>query len=91
MKRLLPLALLLLVITPFAGAWAQNRDVPYWASMRAEKVNMRVGPSAEYRIDRVYQRKGLPVKVVRDLDLQGPATFTEQSELVLTSLTPTAG
>ncbi|MCO5314483.1 MAG: hypothetical protein M9952_16290 [Microthrixaceae bacterium] len=33
----------------------------------------------------------LPVKVVRDLDLQGPATFTEQSELVLTSLTPTAG
>lgn len=68
MKRLLPLALLLLVITPFAGAWAQNRDVPYWASMRAEKVNMRVGPSAEYRIDWVYQRKGLPVKVVRVME-----------------------
>ncbi len=44
---------------------AQNREVPYWASIRAEKVNMRVGPSADYRIDWVYKRKGLPMKVVR--------------------------
>lgn len=44
---------------------AQNRETPYWASIRASELNMRVGPSADYRIDWVYKRKGLPVKVVR--------------------------
>ena len=46
-------------------AYAQDRDTPYWASMRFDEVNMRVGPSQEYKIDWVYKRKGLPVKVVR--------------------------
>ena len=44
---------------------AQDRETPYWASLKFDKVNMRVGPSREYPIDWVYQRKGLPVKVVR--------------------------
>ena len=44
---------------------AQDREVPYWASLRFDEVNLRVGPSREYRIDWVYQRRGLPVKVVR--------------------------
>lgn len=44
---------------------AQERSVPYWASLRVDEVNMRVGPSASYPIDWVYQRQGLPVKVVR--------------------------
>lgn len=44
---------------------SQTADVPYWASLRADKVNMRVGPSEEYRIAWVYKRKLLPVKVVR--------------------------
>lgn len=48
-----------------APARAQDREVPYWASMRFDEVNMRVGPSQEYKIDWVYKRKGLPVKVVR--------------------------
>lgn len=39
--------------------------MPYWAAMRADEVNMRVGPSADYKIDWVYQRQGLPVKVIR--------------------------
>ncbi len=47
------------------AAFAQNREVPYWASIRSETVNMRVGPSRDYPIDWVYKRKGLPVKVVR--------------------------
>lgn len=44
---------------------AQNRALPYWASLRYDEVRMRVGPSGEYPIDWVYKRKGLPVKVVR--------------------------
>lgn len=46
-------------------AAAQNREVPYWATLRAEEVNMRVGPSEEFPIEWVYRRPGLPVKVVR--------------------------
>lgn len=44
---------------------AQDRTLPYWAALRYEKVNMRVGPSNEYPVAWVYLRKGLPVKVVR--------------------------
>ena len=39
--------------------------MPYWATLRFDEVNMRVGPSREYKIDWVYKRRGLPVKVVR--------------------------
>lgn len=44
---------------------AQDRVLPYWAALRYDKVNMRVGPSNEYPVTWVYLRKGLPVKVVR--------------------------
>ena len=57
------LAFLLAILA--APAAAQDREVPYWASIRASELNMRVGPSADYRIDWVYKRKGLPVKVIR--------------------------
>ncbi|WP_114520052.1 SH3 domain-containing protein [Altererythrobacter sp. ZODW24] len=49
-------------------ASAQNREVPYWASMRATEVNMRVGPSADYKIDWVYKRQGLPIRVIRRME-----------------------
>ena len=61
MRRFLPVILLVLAVP----ASAQNREVPYWASLRADEVNMRVGPSESYPIDWVYKRKALPVKVVR--------------------------
>ena len=48
-----------------APAAAQNREVPYWASLTADKVNMRVGPARDYRIAWVYRRDKLPLKVVR--------------------------
>ena len=44
---------------------AQDRETPYWASIRAEKVNMRIGPSEAYRIEWVYARPLLPLKVLR--------------------------
>lgn len=48
-----------------APAAAQDEDVPYWASIRATVVNMRVGPAESYKIDWVYKRVGLPLKVLR--------------------------
>ncbi len=69
MKRILSLFAIVvgcLALLPFAAPLsAQDRELPYWASIRSEEVNMRVGPSREYPIDWVYKRKGLPVKVVR--------------------------
>lgn len=49
-------------------ASAQEREVPYWASIRASELNMRVGPSADYKIAWVYHRPGLPVRVVRVME-----------------------
>lgn len=46
-------------------AIAQDGKVPYWASIRAEEVNMRVGPGEDYRIVWVYRRQHLPLKVLR--------------------------
>lgn len=63
MLRCFSLALLVLLVA--APASAQERETPYWASLRSDEVNMRVGPSENYPIDWVYRRKGLPVKVVR--------------------------
>lgn len=65
LRRLL---LSLFVIAAFSGssaAPAQDRETPYWASLRADKINMRVGPSENYPIDWVYKSRNLPVKVVR--------------------------
>lgn len=50
---------------PGGAAQAQDREVPYWASLSAEEVYLRVGPSERYRIDWIYRREGLPVKVIR--------------------------
>ena len=61
----LGLVLMLAATALIAPLAAQDRALPYWASLRYEKVNMRVGPSAEYPVSWVYQRQGLPVQVVR--------------------------
>lgn len=67
MKLRIPLFLLLTAaLAPAAGA--QERDVPYWATVRAKELNMRVGPSQDYKIEWVYRRPGLPVKVIRVME-----------------------
>ncbi|GGZ95350.1 SH3 domain-containing protein [Novosphingobium arvoryzae] len=52
-------------ILPAAPAFAQDAEVPYWASIRAPEVNMRAGPGEDYRISWVYRRPQLPIKVLR--------------------------
>lgn len=65
MSRFARLYLALSVICVAFPASAQQREVPYWASLRAGEVNMRVGPSEDYPVEWQYRRAGLPVKVVR--------------------------
>lgn len=62
------------LVLPFAAfalarpAIADTSDVPYWASIRASEVNMRVGPGEDYRILWVYHREHLPLRVLRTLE-----------------------
>ena len=44
-------------------------DVPRFAALKSNKVNMRVGPGHDYPIEWVYLRKNLPVKVVSEFDV----------------------
>lgn len=62
MKHVLLAAALGLLAVP---AQAQERDVPYWASISADEANMRAGAGERYQIEWVYERPGLPVKVIR--------------------------
>jgi SH3-like domain-containing protein len=48
-----------------APAAAQEREVPYWATIKAETLNMRAGPGRDFPIRWVYRRAGLPLKIVR--------------------------
>jgi SH3-like domain-containing protein len=43
--------------------------VPRFVSLRADAVNLRVGPGDQYPIKWVYQRVGLPVEVLREYDV----------------------
>jgi SH3-like domain-containing protein len=69
-------ALAVAVAVPNAGAQEQpagqvvelgpetNLPLPRFVSLRGGKVNVRRGPGLEYRIDWVFQRSGLPVRVI---------------------------
>ena len=41
-----------------------GRSLPRFVSLKSAKVNMRRGPGKEFRIDWVYYRKNLPVKII---------------------------
>ncbi|WP_239805651.1 SH3 domain-containing protein [Croceicoccus hydrothermalis] len=59
-------ALLVAVLAPGTPVHAEE-EVPYWASIQVSRANMRSGPGENYAIEWIYQRDGLPVKVVRRL------------------------
>lgn len=53
---------MLCVVPEQAGA--QDRETPYWASITASRAHMRTGPGRNFPISWLYQRSGLPVRVV---------------------------
>jgi SH3-like domain-containing protein len=48
-----------------APAAAQDRPVPYWASIQSGEAMMRSGPARTYPGLWLYQRRDLPVRVLR--------------------------
>jgi SH3-like domain-containing protein len=61
-KRALSLALSVAVATPVL---AQERPVPYWASIAAGQALMRTGPDRTYPALWLYKRRDLPVRVLQ--------------------------
>ena len=66
-RNLITLAGMLALAAPVHAAH-DEKDIPYWGSLRAETANMRVGPGEDYRINWVYHRQHLPVKVLRAME-----------------------
>lgn len=42
--------------------------LPRFVTLRADEVNLRIGPGIRYPIDWVYRRAGLPVEIVDEFD-----------------------
>jgi len=42
--------------------------IPRFVSLKAEKVNVRRGPSSDYPVAWVFQRKGLPVEIIAEFE-----------------------
>lgn len=70
-----PLALCAALVLAAPAGGAQTGDgesagpvtklpMPRYVSLRSNKVNARRGPGLDYRIDWVFQRAGLPVRIV---------------------------
>ncbi|WP_420382520.1 SH3 domain-containing protein [Novosphingobium sp.] len=62
----LPALMVSAAAIPVAHA-ADTDAVPYWVSLRNSQTNMRVGPGRDYRINWIYGRVGLPLKVLREM------------------------
>ncbi len=43
-----------------------GQQLPRFASLKSDQVNVRVGPGKEYPIQWVYRRAGLPVEVIKE-------------------------
>jgi SH3-like domain-containing protein len=54
-----------LLITAAAPAAAQDKKTPYWASIASGKAMMRTGPGRNYPGTWLYQRRDLPVRVLK--------------------------
>jgi SH3-like domain-containing protein len=55
----------LLILVTAAPAAAQDKQPPYWASIASGQAMMRTGPARNYPGTWLYQRRDLPVRVLK--------------------------
>ncbi|HUR43820.1 MAG TPA: SH3 domain-containing protein [Aestuariivirga sp.] len=51
-----------------AAASSTGLPIPRFVSLKAEKVNVRRGPSSDHAVAWVFQRKGMPVEIVAEFE-----------------------
>ena len=68
-------AVFVVIFAAFAGAAqaeatgsASGLPVPRFVSLKADRVNMHIGPAKTYEVKWVYQRAGLPVEVTAEFE-----------------------
>lgn len=59
--------------TAFSDGGTQARGpsglpLPRFVSLKAERVNMRVGPGLQYKVDWMYTKRGLPLEILKEYD-----------------------
>lgn len=42
--------------------------LPRFVSIKADRVNMRIGPGTDYAVEWLYQKQGLPLEVIQEYD-----------------------
>jgi len=69
-------------------AIAANKDLPYFASIKASEANVRTGPSVKYPIRWLYQKRHWPIQVTATFedwrkitDIHGEAGWIHKSLL----------
>ena len=62
MRRIATAALLIAIASP---ATAQDKQPPYWASIASGQAMTRTGPAKNYPGIWLYQRRDLPVRVIK--------------------------
>ena len=85
------LVLVLIAMTAGSLAFAAapgTLPIPRFASLRSDKINLRVGPGLDFPIQWVYQRRHMPVEVIGEYDVwrkirdwQGTIGWVHQSML----------
>jgi len=60
--------LLLAALAVTGHAAEKSEPIPRFVSLRADTVNLRIGPGDRYPVEWVYHRKGLPVEIVAQFE-----------------------
>ena len=55
-------------LLPAFAAADTGLQLPRFASLRANEVNLRAGPGQQYPIDWIFRYKGMPVKIIAEYD-----------------------
>ena len=65
-----------------AAAEAEERGLPLprYVSLKAERVNLRVGPGRDYPVTWLYLKAGLPVEIIQEYELWRRVRDAEGSE-----------
>ena len=61
------IAVVALILPAFATA-DTGLQIPRFASLRANEVNLRTGPGRQYPIDWIFRYKSMPVKIIGEYD-----------------------
>jgi len=47
---------------------ASGLPLPRFVSLKARRVNLRIGPSRDYAVDWLYTRSGIPMEIIQEYD-----------------------